>query len=150
MNTITFSGPIHTGMDIIIANNSYRVFTPCIFLPTAVMGEINKMKENLILRFSDSIVVDKGEEFLIESNLYTTISYKNEIIILSIEKKELIKRVLDSFKCNSLGWVVGPNFNRIMKNYPEDLDRYWKSFKHKQTEFINKINMLEDAIKQYC
>lgn len=143
MTNITFSAPIHTGMDITVSKNTYRVFTPCIFLPTAVMNEIEKKEETLTLTFSDSIVADEGDSVVIESSTTTTISYKDKAILLLMSKEELIKEILSSFKENALYWVAGPQYSRILKNHPEKAAKYLSSFADKKIEFINKINELE-------
>lgn len=143
MTNITFSAPIHTGMDITVSKNTYRVFTPCIFLPTAVMNEIEKGNETLSLVFNDSIATDEGERLTIESNTSTLISYKDKVILLLMSKEELIKEILSSFKENALYWVAGPQYSRILKNHPEKAAKYLSSFADKKIEFINKINELE-------
>lgn len=143
MKKITFSAPIHTGMDITVLNDTYRVFTPCSLLPTAVMYEIEKGNETLSLVFNDSITADEGERFSIESNTSTIISYKDKAILLLMSKEDLIKEILSSFKENALYWVAGPQYNRIMKNYPEKAAEYFSSFEDAKNDFICKINELE-------
>lgn len=137
MNNITFSAPIHTGMDITVLNNSYRVYTPCVFLPSAVMAEIEKRSEKI-----DSILSDEGNRFVMESNTVTTVFYKGKVETIPLSKEELIKEILSSFKENALYWVAVPNYQRIMNNYPEKAEEYLTSLEDKKNEFVSKINKM--------
>jgi len=145
MKKIAFSSPMHTGMDISVLNNKYRVFTPCIFLPTAVMNEIEKNEETLTLVFSDSITADEGECLTIESNTSTIVTYKDKAILLLMSKDELIKEILSSFKENALYWVAGPNYRRMLNNHPDEAAKYLSAYVDKEHAFIEKINELEKA-----
>lgn len=146
MKKIAFSSPMHTGIDISVLNNKYRVFTPCIFLPTAVMNEIEKNEETLTLVFSDSITADEGERLTIESNTSTIVTYKDKAILLLMSKEELIKEILSSFKENALYWVAGPNYRRMLNNRPDEAAKYLSAYTNKELEFVEKINELEKAI----